>query len=149
MGDGGHLPVPPEREDEVRARCGQHLAMIREGRGTAHLGRAPRDQIGVGVLNSNQVHVRHGDEVAQVGRIVERMPVAYLNGGDANGHSRPVVWRVRSPPRHDLMHPLAREPELICNHPARRSPLPINLNCIRLSIASRPQLSGPAVSYKI
>src|SRR5262249_50390886 len=41
---------------------------------------------GVGVLDGDQLHVRHGDEVAEVGGVVERVPVAYLDCGDADRH---------------------------------------------------------------
>jgi hypothetical protein len=48
-------------------------------------------------LHGDQFDVRHGDEVAEVGGVVERMPVAYLDGGDANGHERPLRGRASSP----------------------------------------------------
>jgi hypothetical protein len=37
-------------------------------------------------LDSDQLHVWHGDEVAEIGGVVERVPVAYLDRGDANRH---------------------------------------------------------------
>jgi hypothetical protein len=40
----------------------------------------------VGVLDGDQLHVGHGDQVAEVGGVVERVPVAYLDRGDADRH---------------------------------------------------------------
>jgi hypothetical protein len=37
-------------------------------------------------LDGDQLHIRHGDEVAEVGGVVERMPVAYLDRGNADRH---------------------------------------------------------------
>ena len=48
--------------------------------------RSSRDETGVGVLDGDQLHVRHGDEVAEVGGVVERVPMAYLDRGDADRH---------------------------------------------------------------
>jgi hypothetical protein len=86
VGDRRHLLVPPQRHDEVGADRRQHLAVIGEGRRVADLGRALRRQAGVGILDGDQIHVRHGDEVAQIGGVEDRMPMADLDGGDANGH---------------------------------------------------------------
>ena len=92
VGDPSHLAVPPECKDEVGSNARQHLSVISEVRGVPYLGRSFHDEIGVGVLDSDQFHIWHGDEVAKVGGIVERMPVAYLDGRDANGHGRlPVI----------------------------------------------------------
>ena len=98
MGDGGHLPVPPERHDEVGTLLREHLLVIGEGRRVADFGRASRDNAGVGVLDGDELHVRHGDEVAQIGGVVERMPMADLDGGDANGHGCPLYVVVASVP---------------------------------------------------
>ena len=43
-----------------------------------------------------QLHIRHGDEVMEVSGVVNRMPMAYLDGGDANGHERVPSPEVRS-----------------------------------------------------
>ena len=86
LGDGGHLPVTPECDDEVGAGGRQHPSAIREGRRIAHLARSFRDEPGLGVLNGNQLHIRHRDQMPKVGGVVERMPMAYLDGGDSNGH---------------------------------------------------------------
>jgi hypothetical protein len=86
MGDAGHLPVSPERQHEVRTRRRQHLSVIGEGRWVPHLSRSSRDQTGVGVLDGDQLYVWHGDEVAEVSRVMERVPMAYFDRGDANGH---------------------------------------------------------------
>jgi hypothetical protein len=51
-----------------------------------NLCRSSRDETGVRVLDSDQLHVGHGNEVAEVGGVVERVPVAYLDRGDANRH---------------------------------------------------------------
>jgi hypothetical protein len=37
-------------------------------------------------LDGDQLHRGHGDKVAEIGGVVERVPVAYLDGGDANRH---------------------------------------------------------------
>ncbi len=42
-------------------------------------------------MDGDQLHVRHGDEVAEVGSVIERVPVTYLDRGDANGHGVLVV----------------------------------------------------------
>src|SRR5262249_36849562 len=82
---------------EVRTGCRQHLSVVRESWWAPHLGRSFRDKTGVRVLNGDQLHVRHGDQVAQIGGVVERVPVAYLDGCDANGHGRPLRGRALSP----------------------------------------------------
>ena len=41
-----HLPVPPERQDEVRTDGRQHLSVVSESRGVAHLCRAFKTTIG-------------------------------------------------------------------------------------------------------
>jgi hypothetical protein len=60
--------------------------IIREGRRAPNLRRSSRDETGVGVLDGDQLHIRHGDEVAEVGGVIERVPVIYLDRGDANRH---------------------------------------------------------------
>src|SRR5262249_17017642 len=37
-------------------------------------------------LDCDQLHVGHGDKVTEIGGVVERVPVAYLDGGDADRH---------------------------------------------------------------
>jgi hypothetical protein len=37
-------------------------------------------------LDGDQLHVGHGDKVAEIGGVVERVPAAYLDGGDADRH---------------------------------------------------------------
>jgi len=37
-------------------------------------------------LDGDQLYVGHGAKVAEIGSVVERVPVAYLDGGDANRH---------------------------------------------------------------
>jgi len=54
--------------------------------GVPYLSCSSRDETRVGVLDGDQLHVRHGDEVAEVGSVIERVPVIYLDRGDANGH---------------------------------------------------------------
>ena len=61
-----------------------------------HLGRSFHGEIGIGILDSDQLHIRHGDEVTEVSGVVNRMPMAYLDGGDANGHERVPSPEVRS-----------------------------------------------------
>src|SRR5262249_26094426 len=94
MGDPGHLTVPPKRHDEVWAGRRQHFSVVREGWRAPNVSRSSRDETGVGVLDGDQLHVRHGDEMAPVGGVVERMPMAYLNRGDADRHG--VLFVVRS-----------------------------------------------------
>jgi hypothetical protein len=59
VGDPGHLPVPPECYGEVGAGCRQHLPVVCEGRRASHLGRSSRDEIGIGILDGDQLYVRH------------------------------------------------------------------------------------------
>src|SRR5215831_15645118 len=60
--------------------------IIREGRRAPNLRRSSRDETGVGVLDGDQLHIRHGHEVAEVGGVIERVPVAYLDRSDTNRH---------------------------------------------------------------
>src|SRR6516162_7377233 len=78
VGDAGHLPVSPERQHEVRTGRRQHLSVIRESWRAPHLGRSFRDKTGVRVLDGHQLHVRHGDEVAEVSGVIECVPVTHL-----------------------------------------------------------------------
>ena len=105
MRDRSHLAVSAERDDEVRPRGRQHEAMVGEGRRPAHLGRASGDETGIGILDTDELHVGHGDEMPQVGGVVERVPVAHLDGRNTNGHGRSflcagvvrnVYWRLRT-----------------------------------------------------
>src|SRR5215468_9722923 len=96
MGDLCHLSVPTERNDEVGMGCRQHCFVVGKGRRITDLGGSPRDETRVRILDGDQLHVRHRDEVAQVGGVVESMPVAYLDRGDANWHEKALLdvhWR--------------------------------------------------------
>src|SRR5690348_7037034 len=96
MGDPCHLSVPTEREDEVGTGCRQHGFVVCKGRRTTDLRGSPGDKTGICILEGDQLYVRHRDEVAQVGSVVESMPVAYLDGGDANCHEQSLIdvdWR--------------------------------------------------------
>src|SRR5262245_63980462 len=84
--DRGHLPVPPERHNEVGAGLREHLSVVREGWWAPDFRRSSRDETGIGGLDGDQLHVRHGDEVAGVAGVVKRVPVAYLDRGDADRH---------------------------------------------------------------
>ena len=86
MGDLRHLAVPSKRHYEVWTGRRQHLSVVREGWRAPQLGRASRDKTGVGVLDGDQLHVGHGDEMTQVRSIIERMPMVYLDCGNANRH---------------------------------------------------------------
>ena len=101
VGDSRHLPVPPQRQDEVGAGRRQHLAVVGKSGRVSHLGRPFREDFGVGILDGDQFDVRHGQEVAQIGGVVERMPVADPDGGDADGHrnSPPLVFVGRLAPK--------------------------------------------------
>jgi hypothetical protein len=82
-----------ECHDEVGSGRCQHLSIVCKSLRASHLGCSPRDQTSVRVLNSDQFHVRHSDEVTEVGGIVKRMPVANLDSGNANGHGSPLGGR--------------------------------------------------------
>jgi hypothetical protein len=82
--------MPPKRHNELGPAHRQHRPMVCEGRRVPHLSRSFRNETSVGVLDRDQLYIWHGDEVAKVGGVVERMPVAYLDCGDANGHERPL-----------------------------------------------------------
>src|SRR5262249_62038712 len=68
----------------------------REGGGAPVSRRSSRDETGMGVLDGDQLHVRHGDEVEEVGGVVERVPVAYLDRGDADRQSRRAAVSCRT-----------------------------------------------------
>ena len=116
VGDGRHLPVPAERQDEVGPDRRQHLAVVRKSGRVSHLGRPFREDFGVKILDGDQFDVRHGQEMAQIGGVVERMPVADPDGGDTDGHwSSPPLslladWR---PNRRRTIEPSPRTPRLI------------------------------------
>jgi hypothetical protein len=63
--------IPAIRRCRPSARTKSGRSVVSEGRGVAHLARAFRDEAGVGVLDSNKLHIRHGGEPAKVGGIVE------------------------------------------------------------------------------
>jgi hypothetical protein len=87
--DSSHLPMPPKRHDKIGAGCREHFSVICERKRVPYFGRSFRSETSIGILNSDQLHVRHSDEVAKVSGVVNRMPMAYLGGGNANGHGRP------------------------------------------------------------
>jgi hypothetical protein len=60
--------------------------VVGEGRRVPDLRGALPDQGRVGILHRDQGDVRHRDQVTEIRGVVERMPVADLDGGDANGH---------------------------------------------------------------
>ena len=130
MGDGGHLAVSPKRQDEIGAGRREHVAVIREGLWVAHLGCASRDDGRVGVLDGDELHVRHGDEVAEVGGVVKRMPVADFDGGNPNRHWRPLGGYAALYPMSRAM-PQANSAAIQTRsrliHPRRRNPTPIQL----------------------
>src|SRR5262249_18591298 len=78
VGDRGHLPVPPECHDEVGASRRQHLFVVREGRRAPDLSRSFCDETAVGVLDCDQLHVWHRNQVTEVGGVVERMPLTSI-----------------------------------------------------------------------
>src|SRR5215813_6807294 len=84
---GRHPAVSSQSHHEVRLGAGEHLAVVREGRRSAELARPLRYHRGVGIVQSHQLHVGQAGEDAQVGGIVERVPVAHLDGGDAHRYS--------------------------------------------------------------
>src|SRR5262249_2464694 len=84
---GCHAAVSSQSHHEIRLGAGEHLAVVREGRQSAELARPLRYHRGVGIVQSHQLHVGQAGEDAQVGGIVERVPVAHLDGGDAHRYS--------------------------------------------------------------
>ena len=91
VSDRSHLAMAPERHDEIGTRCLEHGVVVGICRRVAHFGRALFDQRVVGILHGDQFHIRHGEEVSQIGGVVERMPVADFDRGNANGHERPLL----------------------------------------------------------
>ena len=87
--DSGHLPMSPECQNEIGTGRRQHLSVVREDRRIPHLGCSFRGDTGIGILDGDQLHVRHGDKVAEVGGVINCMPMAYLDSGNANGHGCP------------------------------------------------------------
>src|SRR5499425_995965 len=84
---GCHGAVPPEGDHEVRPRAGEHLAVVGEGGQAAQLARPLCDHCRIGIVQPHQLHVGQPGEDAQIGRVVERVPVAHLDGGDAHRYS--------------------------------------------------------------
>jgi hypothetical protein len=77
-----HAIVLAERDDEVGLCLRQHLPIVGEDRRLAHLRGAPGHDGGVGVVEADDLDVRHRGEDAQVGGIPKRVPVTDLDGGD-------------------------------------------------------------------
>ena len=98
MGYSSHFPVPPQRNDEIGPGYRQHLSVVCVSRHISHLGRSLCGDTGIRVLNSDQLDVRHGNEVAEVSGVKNRMPVADFDRGNANGHVHPRR-RANSPER--------------------------------------------------
>jgi hypothetical protein len=86
--DLGHATVSAERDDEVRSRLQQHPPVVGERRWTAERRRPLGGDRGVRVVNADQLHVGHGREVAQVGGVIQRVPVTHPDGHDACRHGR-------------------------------------------------------------
>ena len=85
----GHARVRAERDDEVRPRLLQHRAIVREHRRPAQRGRAAGGDRGVGIVQADELDVVHPREHAQVGGVVERVPVADLDrDADSGRHVR-------------------------------------------------------------
>ena len=92
-----HARVRAERDHEIRSRLLEHRAVIGEHRGGADRRRALGDDHGVGIVQSDELDVVHARQQTQVGGVVERVPVADLDGGDADlrRHYAPVS-RIRA-----------------------------------------------------
>jgi hypothetical protein len=60
MSDLRHLPVAPQRHDEIGAGCGEHFSIIRVGRRVSNFGRSLFDDGEIGILDGDQFNVRHG-----------------------------------------------------------------------------------------
>ena len=83
-----HAAMSPEGDDEVRPEAGQHLAVVGEHRRVAERRRPLRRDLGARILKSDQFHVGHLDQMAQIRGIVQRVPVTDLDGRDADSHDR-------------------------------------------------------------
>jgi hypothetical protein len=132
VGDCRHLPVPPQRQDEIGAGRGQHQAVVGKSGRIPHLGRPFREDSGVKILDGDQFDIRHGQEVAQIGGVVERMPVADPDGGYADGH-----WN--SPPGSGLA-------KWRPNRRQTREPPPWTSRLIRVSLRMRGVFGSKALS---
>ena len=77
-----HRPMAPERDHEVWPRLGQHPLVVGEDGGVAERRRALRRQSLARIGHRDEGDVRQRHRVAQVRRVVERVPVAHLDGGD-------------------------------------------------------------------
>ena len=91
-----HAIVLAERNDEVRLRLGQHLPVVGEDRRFADLGSAPGRDGRVGVVEADELHVRHRGENAQVGGVPQGVPVTDLDGRDAHHQVNPYRFRISS-----------------------------------------------------
>ena len=88
MGDRRHLAVPSERDDKIGTQRLEHVVVVGEDRWVADLGGALGDKARVEILQADKFDVLHREEMTQIGGVVERVPVAHSDGGDANGHER-------------------------------------------------------------
>lgn len=52
----------------------------------------------LGIVQANQLDIGHADKTAQIGSIVEGMPVAHTNGRYTNAHAAPLSHRTLDRP---------------------------------------------------
>src|SRR5262249_62164174 len=103
MRDSGHCPVSPERNNEIRAGHCQHLSVVCVSRHISDLGRSPCSETSVRILDSDQLDIRHGNEVAEVTAVKNPIPVADLNRGNTNGPEHPR--RAMAPKEYPILTP--------------------------------------------
>ena len=88
-----HGAVPAEGHDEVRPGLGEHLPVVGEDRRAAERRRPLRRDLGARILHADELHVGHGRQVPQIRRVVQRVPVTHLDGGDPHAIRD---WRPRA-----------------------------------------------------
>ena len=125
------LRCRPSARTKSGAGRRKHVAAIREGRGLPTSAARSATMPGSGnSLDGDELHVRHGDEVAEVGGVVKRMPVADFDGGNPNRHRRPLggcaaLYPASKAMPHVSSAAIQTRSRLI--HPRRRNPTPIQL----------------------
>src|SRR5438067_446252 len=132
VGDLSHLPMASKRHDEIGAHITEHFSIVCVRLRVAHFGRALGNEIGIGILNGDQFNIRHGDEVMEVGGVIDGVPVAHLDSGNANGHNSPL-WRPLVVPA-----PLPRRSRILTSLDVRRE---VEAASSSLTTKRRPRVS--------
>jgi hypothetical protein len=85
-------------QDEVRVCLAQHLGIVSKDGWITYCGCTMGHDLWLGIVQANQMNIKHAGKAAQIGGIVERMPVAHANGGYTNAQAAPVSRRTLDRP---------------------------------------------------